>query len=115
MISVLLLAGLVGSLLVLDVTRGDERPRVDTELRFSSAYEHDGQWYLPVTITNAGDRATDLLRVELVRETAQGEPEISELEYAFVAGGEQVDGIAVFDEQPTEQSITVDVTTITEP
>lgn len=114
-ISVVLLVILVGVLLWLDLRGGDARARITTDLHFDAAYEHDGDWYLPVTITNDGDRATDVLQVDIVRPIEGEHPETSTLEYAFVAGGAQVAGTAVFDEKPTEDTIEVDVLTITEP
>jgi uncharacterized protein (TIGR02588 family) len=113
--SVLMLLLLVGGLVWLELRRGDEPAHVTVTPHFSKAEQHEGQWYLPVTIKNAGDRATDMLRVDLVRPVAGEQPEVAELEYTFVAGGEEVDGIAVFDERPTSDSIDVDVVGVTEP
>jgi uncharacterized protein (TIGR02588 family) len=114
-ISVVLLALLLGGLLWLDLRRGDEPARVKVTPHFSQAEQHDGDWYLPVTIENVGDEATDALRVDLVRPIEGEQPEVADLEYTFVAGGEQVEGIAVFDEEPTKDSIEVDVVSVTEP
>ena len=114
-VSLLLLLLLVGGLAALEVTRGDEPARVIVTPHFDQVEQHEGDWYLPVTIENVGDRATDVLRVELVRPVEGGVPEVAELEHAFVAGGEQVEGIAVFDEEPTKDSIETDVVAITEP
>lgn len=114
-VSALLLLLLVGGMVVLEARRGDEPPRVVVTPHFDRASEHDGDWYLPVTIGNDGDRATDQLRVELVRPVPGEEPETAELEYAFVDGGEEVEGIAVFDERPSKETIEVDVLAVTEP
>ena len=114
-ISLLVLLALVGGIVWLDLRGGDDPARITTDLQFTDAYEHDGDWYLPVTITNEGDRAADVLQVDIVRPIEGEQPETSTLEYAFVAGGEQVAGTAVFDEEPTPDTIEVDVLTITEP
>lgn len=114
-VSILLLIVLVGGLVYLDVQRGDKPPRIVVEPDFEGAAEHEGDWYLPVTLRNEGDRTTDLLRVDLVRPVANQEPEVAELHYTFVAGGAEVEGIAVFDERPTSQTIEVDVVSVTEP
>ena len=114
-ISIVLLVLLVGGIVWLDVTSGDAHPRIDVEPHFDQAYQHHGDWYLPVDITNVGDRATDQLQVDLVRPVEGEEPEVATLEYTFVAGGERVSGYAVFDEEPTEEAIEVDVLAITEP
>jgi uncharacterized protein (TIGR02588 family) len=114
-ISVLLLLGLLGGLVWLEVQRGDEPARLTVIPHFTKAEQHDDQWYLPVTIRNDGDRATDLLRVDLVRPVPGEDPEVAELEYSFVAGDEEVEGIAVFDERPTKDTIEIDVVGVTEP
>lgn len=114
-ISILLLAGLVGGIIWLDVSGGDAPARISTDLQFEDAYESGGDWYLPVTITNDGDRATDQLEVDIVRPIEGEQPETSTLTYTFVAGGEQVEGTAVFDEEPTRDTIEVDVMAITSP
>jgi uncharacterized protein (TIGR02588 family) len=114
-ISLLLLLGLVGGLVWLELQRGDEPAHVQVLPEFSKVEQHEGAWYLPVTIRNDGDRATDVLRVDLVRPIPGEDPEIAELEYAFVAGDEEVEGMAVFDERPTRDTIEIDVVSVTEP
>jgi uncharacterized protein (TIGR02588 family) len=104
-ISLLVLLALVGGIVWLDLRGGDDPARITTDLQFTDAYEHDGD----------GDRAADVLQVDIVRPIEGEQPETSTLEYAFVAGGEQVAGTAVFDEEPTPDTIEVDVLTITEP
>lgn len=114
-ISIMLLVALVGGLVALELRRGDQPARVTVTPHFSKAKQHDEAWYLPVTIRNDGDRATDRLRIDLVRPVPGEDPEVAELEYAFVAGDEQVEGIAVFDEEPTSDTIEIDVVSVTEP
>ena len=114
-VSSALLLALVGALAWLELTQGDEPPRVRTKLHFDQASERDGDWYLPVTITNTGDESTDVLRVAIERPIPGEQPEVADLDFAFVAGSEQVRGIAVFDEEPTPDTIEVDVVSITEP
>lgn len=114
-VSIVLLALLVGGLITLELRRGDAHARVDVTPHFADAYRHDDQWYLPVTIRNDGDRATGTLRVDVVRPVEGEQPEVAELEYAFVAGDEEVEGTAVFDEEPTADTIELDVVSVTEP
>jgi uncharacterized protein (TIGR02588 family) len=114
-VSFVLLVLLIGGLVVLEQQRGNEPARVQVTPHFSKLEEHDGDWYLPVTIQNVGDQATDALRVDLVRPVEGEQPEVAELDYTFVAGGEQVEGIAVFDEEPSTDSIEVDVVSVTDP
>lgn len=114
-ISVALLALLVGGLLWLELQRGDARPRITVTPHYDATYQHDERWYLPVSVRNDGDKATGTLRVALVRPIEGEEAEVADLEYVFVAGGEQVEGTAVFDEEPTEETIDVDIISVTAP
>jgi uncharacterized protein (TIGR02588 family) len=115
LISVLLLGGLVGGLVWMELSRGDSRVRIDVQPHFSKVYHHADGWYLPVTITNNGDRATNMLRVDITRPIPGEDPETSDLSYQFVGGGQSVEGTAVFDERPTKDTIQVDVIGTTEP
>lgn len=108
-VSVVLLAGLLGGIAWLQATSGSERAGIDVVPRFSDAFERHGDWYLPVEITNSGDEATDMVRVDLVRPIEGEQPEVAEVELAFVAGGETEEGVVAFDERPTKDTIEVDV------
>lgn len=114
-ISLALLAILVGGIVWIELQRGDARARITVTPHFDAAYQHDGDWYLPTTIRNDGDRPTDVLHVSLERPIEGEQPEVAELVYAFVSGGEEVDGTAVFDEEPTADTIEVDVVAVTDP
>jgi uncharacterized protein (TIGR02588 family) len=110
-ISVLLLGALVAGLVWLEVDRGDSPVRVEVTPRFDDAYRHGSLWYLPVTVTNAGDRAAELLRVEV----SAGEDQSAELEWEFVGGGQSVDGTVAFPERPSEGEVEASVATATDP
>ena len=114
-ISALLLLMLLGGIAFLELRRGDEPARIVVTPDYAAAEQDEGAWYLPVTIRNVGDRATDVLRVDVVRPVEGEEPEVAEFDFAFVAGGEEVQAIAVFDEEPTADTIEVDVVSVTEP
>lgn len=114
-VSVVLLVGLVAIIVGLEVTRGSSPPRVVVTPDFAGAEQEEGAWYLPVEIKNTGDEAAESLRVDLVRPIEGDDPEIAELEYTFVAGGETVEGIAIFDEEPTADTIDIDVLSSTNP
>ena len=114
-ISICLLGGLVGGLVWLELSRGDTPVQVQVKPDYKGAYEYHGDWYLPVTVTNTGDAPTDMLTVALERPIEGEQPETSELQWQFVAGGASVDGTATFDERPTPDTIEVDVISSTDP
>lgn len=114
-LSVLLLVGLAALIIGLEVSRGEMPPQFRVIPDYEAATKTEGAWSLPVMITNTGDLAADAVRVDIVRPVAGEDPEIAELEFVFVAGGEQVAGVAVFDERPTAETIEIDVQSSTEP
>lgn len=114
-VSIALLVGLVSGVAWLEVGHSDRLTRIDAEPRVEDAYEHGGRWYLPVSIRNVGDRTTDQLVVSVELTTPGKEPEVVDLEFEFVAGGERVAGTAVFGSEPTESNVEAHATAITEP
>lgn len=114
--AVLVVGLLLFGIVWIDTTQGTARPRIEVSPRLSDAYEDAGTWYLPVVVTNVGDEAVDMLRVDVVRESEDGSaPEVSDLEYTFVAAGERVRGVVAFDEEPAADAVRVDVVSVTEP
>jgi len=113
--SVLLLVALVGSLIYVELSRGDALAGIEVTPAFEDAFERDGDWYLPVEVTNSGDESTDMVRVDLVRPIPGEQPEVAELEFVFLAGGESMSGVAVFDERPTKDTIEIDEMSYTDP
>jgi uncharacterized protein (TIGR02588 family) len=114
-IAILLLASFVGALTYLQLTAGSAAAGLHVRAEFDRAFERDGDWYLPVTVVNSGDEPTDAVLVALEREDDGEQPEVAELEFAFLAGGEEVSGRAVFDARPTRENTTVDVMSYTDP
>jgi len=115
-LSVLIVVALVVGIVVIDGSTGNARPHITADPQFGDAYERSGTWYLPVTFTNDGGEAVETLRVDMVLEPASGgEPEVSDMEFSFVAAGEQVRGTAAFDEEPTPDAVRSDVVSVTEP
>lgn len=114
-VAVLLLASLLITLVYQKVQRGDSPAAMSIDAGFSAAFEREGQWYLPVRVMNIGDEPTDTVRVEVEQQVAGAEPEVSELEFAFVSGGEEVSGWAVLDAEPSRENVTASVVSITDP
>jgi uncharacterized protein (TIGR02588 family) len=115
LISILLLTAIVGGLVYVELQAGNAKAGLKVTPKFDKVYERAGAWYLPVDIENNGDLPTDAVRVDLVRPIEGEEPEIAELEFTFIAGGETVSGVAIFDQEPTKDSVEVDEISYTEP
>ncbi|MCW2955983.1 MAG: hypothetical protein JWO69_852 [Thermoleophilia bacterium] len=114
--SIILLLALFGGLATLHVVRGEASPpRFEITPAWSDASRHGDEWYLPVDVTNAGDLTADTVTVSLERPVPGEQPETADLEFVFVAGGETVRGVAVFDEEPTPETVDTGSISYTEP
>lgn len=77
---------------------------------------HDAEsYYLPVAVTNRGDRTAENVQVQAELDTGSGSPVTSEFTIAFLVGGEQVHGTFIFDDDPTKGELTVQATSYQEP
>lgn len=115
-ISLALLVGLIAAIVWIDVRTGNARARISGELDVAHMYVHGDQWYVPVTIRNDGDRTAESLRVDVVRDTDDPQsPEVNDLTFDFVAGGEELDATVAFDERPTLEDLHLDVISVTDP
>jgi uncharacterized protein (TIGR02588 family) len=114
-ISVAVVIAMLGTLTALNLQAGSSPAALRVTPDFAAAFEKDGSWYLPVEVTNTGDQPTDTVTVALERATGAADPEVAELDFTFVAGGETVSGWAAFDERPTAATTHVDPVSYTDP
>lgn len=114
-VSILIVAAIMGALVTLTLRAGSAPASLHVQPDFHGAFQKHGSWYLPVEVTNTGDEPTDMVTVALDRATGDGDPEVAELQFSFVAGGETVSGWAAFDERPTPETIHVDPVSYTDP
>jgi uncharacterized protein (TIGR02588 family) len=114
-VSIAIVLAITGGLITLNLRAGSSPAALSVTPDFAAAFERDGSWYLPVEVSNTGDQPTDTVTVALERATGEAEPEVAELDFAFVAGGETVSGWAAFDERPTAATIHVDPVSYTDP
>lgn len=114
-VSIVIVAAILATLVTLTLRAGSAPASLDVRPDFGGSFRKHGSWYLPVEVTNTGDEPTDTVTVALERATGEGDPEVAELQFTFVAGGETVSGWAAFDERPTPETIHVDPVSYTDP
>lgn len=102
-IIVLLLVALVGYQYV---SRGYQPAIIEVEPRLEAVRKAGGVYYLPVEVTNQGGRTVETVKVSLSLQTASGE-ESSDFQLDFLAGGATEVGAVVFNEDPTQNRLTV--------
>jgi uncharacterized protein (TIGR02588 family) len=108
-IVLLILSMLVGLLLWYAVQPTDDAA-FEVTVVTSEISEHEGHFYVPLRVLNTGDvTAEDVtVRSALVRD-GQTVAEV-EMTFRFLAGGEEAEGMAIFDQDPRNETIEAGVT-----
>lgn len=112
-ISCLIVALVVGVVLV-DWLAGPLRPPAFS-LEQSAVERREGQWHLPVAVTNTGDETATQLQVRATVEHPDGSSDTADQVIDFIAGGEEVELTFVFGERPERDRVTVAVVAYQEP
>jgi len=72
-------------------------------------------WYLPIEVTNEGDRTAEDVVVEVDLDTGQGEPTTAELTFTFLASDEKARGTVIFSSDPASGNLTARPVSFREP
>jgi len=108
-ISTAILVGIVGAITWLSF-RGEERPPVIVvEPQLDQVREEASGFYLPVVIRNEGNKTVEDALIQGELETGEDQPEMVDLTITFLAGGEQVRGTLVFQNDPAQGTLTTSV------
>lgn len=108
LISGLLIAAVVVAVGYVELTRGDEPPAFQTDVQQVETRTSSKQFYVPVTVTNTGDRPAQDIRVRVELRTGETtETAIFTLE--LLAPGAIEEGVAVFTRDPAEGEVRAQV------
>ena len=105
-ISALIVVGLVGLLTHQHLTRGTDPPRIEVQPQIERIQAVNGAHYLPVRVTNRGDRLAQDVQVQIFLTTGGGAPEFASFRVDFLAGGESSDMVVSFREDPLKGVLT---------
>lgn len=114
-ISLALLLLLVGTLVAFQLVSGDDPAVIDVKPDFGGVRSEGGRYYLPVEVTNLGHQTPDAVQIDFELAASQGEPTAATLDFAFVAGGETLEGELAFDDRPTDDALSVTAISFTYP
>lgn len=114
-ISAMVLLAVVGLVSYLHVSAGDHPPMIAVEARLDEIRRDADAYYLPVDVRNRGDRTAGDVQVRAELDTGSGAPVTAEFTVTFLAGGEEVEGTFVFNDDPTSGILTVEATSFREP
>lgn len=96
----------VAGLVVYESQVDDDQPTViEVRPAFDELRQEQGHFYLPVAVTNNGNRTVSALQVEIRLMGPDGAVQSSSLDIDFLAGGASVGGVVVFGEQPTPENV----------
>ena len=103
-VALLLLAGIIGTVIVLWLAPESDPPRFTVE---HGAVRHiGGQFYLGITVRNEGEQTASEVTVEGVIEDG-GREETATTTFAFIPGHAEVQGTLVFTRDPAAARIRV--------
>ena len=104
-VAALIVLGVLGAILS-QVASPSAPPSPGVEVE--AAQERDGRWFVPATVTNEGDETAQDVQVTATLTTDDGEV-TSDQVVAFLAGGEEQEIEFVFDEDPGDGELVVEV------
>ena len=114
-IGAVLILALVGLVTYLYVS-GDNRPPVVAATPLDQEIRHEeGTYYVPIEVTNRGDRTAEEVVVQAELSTGEGAPEVSEFTIDFLAGGETAEGTVAFSADPSAGELMVGVVSFRSP
>ena len=114
-IVLLILAGIVGSLLWYALRPGTDVASFEVQVDQAATEEREDRFYVPLHIRNTGTATAEdvIVRAAIM----QGDEAVEEVEltFRFVAGGEEADGVAVFEQDPRGATVEASVTSYLQP
>jgi uncharacterized protein (TIGR02588 family) len=108
-ISLLVIAGLVGLVVVLSVTGGADPPRFAAAPALEDVRQHEAAYYLPIEVTNLSGLPAQDVRVVGELALLGAEPVTAEFTIDILAGGESRAGTMIFSDDPTAHAFSVRV------
>jgi uncharacterized protein (TIGR02588 family) len=109
---VLTLVGLVAYQHFVGATRP---PAIEVRPLLDAVRRVDGQYYVPIEITNRGDLTAQDVRVQIVLGSEQRRGESATLAVDFLAGGATAHATVIFGEDPAQRGLTVGSTSFLGP
>lgn len=106
LISVAIVLVLVGGLVYQIFARGNEPPTIEVVPLMEEVRQEGESYYLPLDITNNGDKTAENIEVMLSLDTGEGDPETMQFQVQFLDGGETENQTVIFQNDPSEGELT---------
>lgn len=114
-ISIAILAGVVGLAGWASFATGDSPPVIDVDVNMEDMRETDSGFYVPIIITNNGGFTAQSVIVTGELVTDEPEPETAEVTIDFLAAGESETAALVFSTNPNDGELSVAPTSYLQP
>ncbi len=108
-ISSALVLAVVGLLIYLQATGGDEPPVFAASPLLAGLRHADDAWYLPIAVANRGDQLAEQVLVRAELTAGAGPAHTAEFTIEMLPGGESAEGVAVFPADPLSGELAVQV------
>jgi uncharacterized protein (TIGR02588 family) len=106
-VSLAIVLTMVGLVSYLHVVGPTHPPVIEVRPRLDAVRRVDGQYYVPVEITNRGDRTAQDVRVQVSLGSQPGCGEAATLAVDTLAGGATAHATVIFTEDPVQRELTV--------
>lgn len=106
LVSVAIVLVLVGGLVYQVFARGNRPPSIEVKPLIQEVRQVGDSYYLPLDITNTGDRTAEDIEIMLSLDSGQGDPETMQFQVQFLDGGETENQTVVFQNNPAEGELT---------
>ena len=111
-ISVAIVLGVVLLVIYTSLKGEDEPATIEVQPQLEQVRQVQDAYYLPVTITNRGDRTAEDIQVHLSLTGGTGEPPSTQFTIRFLAAGERAEAVVVFREDPSQGTLTTTISFI---
>lgn len=99
-VSLAILSLLIGLVLYVSFSGSDESATIGVQPVLEEVRRDGDTHYLPVQVTNGGDRTAEDVQVQLTLESGEVEPASATFTIRFLAGGERKRGVVAFQMDP---------------
>ena len=104
-LSILILLVVVGLIIYQALAGGSQPATFAVSPKFAQLREEGDLYYLPVEVTNQGNRTAEDVTVSFTLQTPGDNAESSSFTIRFLAGGATAQGVVVFRSLPTEDEL----------
>lgn len=105
-ISLTIVIGIVALVTWLHLTGNKHPATIVVEPQMDQVRKEESGYYLPVLVRNEGGATVEDVQIVAELDMGSGEPETADFVVSFLSGGEEIDGMFVFQDDPGHGDLT---------